>query len=135
MVHIKNLFLAISMLVEWNIWKLVPCISNPSVVLFLYCVYICHCVSCEIWINSSFLNSQKINIILWILVVGLWFEFFFIHFQNSLPTYDEAVRDRPPNYSSSGRLPPRPHWQHITGRRNRNSPNSDMLHNGRHGSL
>ncbi|XP_045480540.1 complement factor H-like isoform X2 [Harmonia axyridis] len=55
--------------------------------------------------------------------------------RNSLPTYDEAVRDRPPNYSSSGRLPPRPHWQHITGRRNRNSPNSDMLHNGRHGSF
>ncbi|XP_044750093.1 sushi, von Willebrand factor type A, EGF and pentraxin domain-containing protein 1-like [Coccinella septempunctata] len=55
--------------------------------------------------------------------------------RNSLPTYDEAVRDRPPNYLSSGRLPPRPQWQHITGRRSRNSPNSDLLHSGRHGSF
>ncbi|KAK9875615.1 hypothetical protein WA026_009413 [Henosepilachna vigintioctopunctata] len=54
--------------------------------------------------------------------------------RNIPPTYDEATRDRVPTYASSVRLQ-RPHWQPISSRRNRNSPNPDLVHLGRHGSF
>jgi hypothetical protein len=54
--------------------------------------------------------------------------------QASLPTYDEATRDRAPNLTSN-RLH-RPHWPNLGGRRSRNAPNpADMVHATRHGSL
>lgn len=63
----------------------------------------------------------------------IYFIFFLLFSQSSLPTYDEATRERGPGLTVN-RLH-RPHWPNLAGRRSRNSPNPDIVHVTRHGSL
>lgn len=61
-------------------------------------------------------------------------------FQDTLPSYDEAVRRAsattlPSGISSVGYRFGRPQWPNLAGRRTRNSPNPDLVTVTRHGSL